>query len=109
VTPGGVRTGVWFFPDAPAAVTVDTIAAAEDQGIDEAWLGDEGPARRIIAGRVLDELVVHGPPAVVGKELAARVRALDVTSVGVALLTRDPLGVIGPAATALATARRELG
>lgn len=40
-----VRTGVWFFPDAAAGVTVDTIAAAEESGVDEAWLGDEGPAR----------------------------------------------------------------
>jgi 5,10-methylenetetrahydromethanopterin reductase len=70
--------------------------------------GDGGPARRIIDGPVLDELLVHGPPRVVGKELAARVRALDVTSLGVALLTRDPLAVIGPAAEALAVARWEL-
>jgi 5,10-methylenetetrahydromethanopterin reductase len=40
-----VRTGVWFFPDAPAGVIVDTIVAAERLGIDEVWLGDEGPAR----------------------------------------------------------------
>ncbi len=38
-------TGVWFFPDAPAGAVVDTIVAAEAAGIDEVWLGDEGPAR----------------------------------------------------------------
>src|SRR5262252_9258456 len=40
-----LRVGVWFFPDAPGAAIVDTIVAAEQLGLDEVWLGDEGPAR----------------------------------------------------------------
>ena len=40
-----MRTGVWFFPDAPSASIVETIVAAEQLGLDEVWLGDEGPAR----------------------------------------------------------------
>jgi 5,10-methylenetetrahydromethanopterin reductase len=40
-----VRTGVWFFPDAPSAAIVETIAAADALGLGEVWLGDEGPAR----------------------------------------------------------------
>jgi 5,10-methylenetetrahydromethanopterin reductase len=42
VTPA---TGVWFFPDASAEAIVETVVAAERAGIDEVWLGDEGPAR----------------------------------------------------------------
>ncbi len=38
-------TGVWLFPNGPAQAIVDTVVAAEDVGIDEVWLGDEGPAR----------------------------------------------------------------
>src|ERR1700674_166270 len=40
-----VRTGVWFFPDAPGARIVETIVGAEALGLGEVWLGDEGPAR----------------------------------------------------------------
>ena len=40
-----VRTAVWLFPEASAAATVDAVVAAEDAGIDELWLGDEGPGR----------------------------------------------------------------
>ena len=40
-----MRTGVWFFPDAPGARIVETIVAAEALGLGEVWLGDEGPAR----------------------------------------------------------------
>lgn len=40
-----VRTGVWFFPDADGRTIVSTIVAAEALGLDEVWLGDEGPAR----------------------------------------------------------------
>jgi 5,10-methylenetetrahydromethanopterin reductase len=40
-----VRTGVWFFPDAPGPRIVETIVAAEALGLGEVWLGDEGPAR----------------------------------------------------------------
>ncbi len=40
-----MRTGVWLFPDAPSAALLDAGAAAEAGGLDELWLGDEGPAR----------------------------------------------------------------
>jgi 5,10-methylenetetrahydromethanopterin reductase len=39
------RTGIWLFPDAPGPVFVEAIVAAEDTGIGEIWVGDEGPAR----------------------------------------------------------------
>lgn len=40
-----VRTGLWLFPDARAGELVEAAAAMEDAGLDELWLGDEGPAR----------------------------------------------------------------
>lgn len=40
-----VRTGVWFFPDRPALEMVSLAVAADDAGLDEFWIGDEGPAR----------------------------------------------------------------
>jgi 5,10-methylenetetrahydromethanopterin reductase len=40
-----VRTGVWLFPDAPPAELVEAAVAMEAAGLDELWLGDEGPAR----------------------------------------------------------------
>ena len=40
-----VRTAAWLFPEASSAALVDAIVAAEDAGIDELWLGDEGPSR----------------------------------------------------------------
>jgi 5,10-methylenetetrahydromethanopterin reductase len=36
--------GVWLFPEASATELVDTFVAAEELGIDEVWIGDEGPA-----------------------------------------------------------------
>lgn len=41
----GIGTGVWFFPDGPAAGIVDAVVRAERAGMTEIWLGDEGPAR----------------------------------------------------------------
>jgi 5,10-methylenetetrahydromethanopterin reductase len=40
-----MRRGVWVFPDAPAAVLLTAIRTAEELGLDEFWLGDEGVAR----------------------------------------------------------------
>ncbi len=40
-----MRTGVWLFPDAPSATLLEAGTAAEAGGLDEFWLGDEGPAR----------------------------------------------------------------
>jgi 5,10-methylenetetrahydromethanopterin reductase len=40
-----MRTGVWLFPAAPASELVAAAIRAEAVGLDEFWLGDEGPAR----------------------------------------------------------------
>ncbi len=37
--------GVWVFPDAPAPELVDLARQVEELGLDELWVGDEGPAR----------------------------------------------------------------
>ena len=37
--------GVWVFPDVPAPELVDLARHVEDLGLDELWVGDEGPAR----------------------------------------------------------------
>ncbi len=38
--------GVWLFPEAPAAELVETFVAAEELGLGEVWIGDEGPAHQ---------------------------------------------------------------
>src|ERR1700678_147814 len=40
-----IATGLWFFPGSTGPSIVGTIVAAEQAGLDEVWLGDEGPAR----------------------------------------------------------------
>ena len=37
--------GVWVFPDVPAPELVEVARHIEDLGLDELWVGDEGPAR----------------------------------------------------------------
>ncbi len=39
-----MRYGLWCFPSLPAAELVAFVAEAEAAGVDEVWLGDEGPA-----------------------------------------------------------------
>ena len=40
-----VRTGLWVFPDRPVGELLQAVLDSERQGLDEFWLGDEGPAR----------------------------------------------------------------
>jgi 5,10-methylenetetrahydromethanopterin reductase len=40
-----LRSGAWLFPASPAPRMVEFIEHAESIGLDEIWLGDEGPAR----------------------------------------------------------------
>ena len=39
------RKGVWMFPGVPAGMLVDAVVAAEDLGLDEVWIADEGAGR----------------------------------------------------------------
>lgn len=43
-----VNVGVWLFPDGPAAELVEAVVRAEEGGIDEIWIADEGVAREPI-------------------------------------------------------------
>lgn len=42
-------TGIWLFPDAPARELVDAVVAADEAGIDEVWIADEGVMREPLA------------------------------------------------------------
>lgn len=44
-----MRTAVWVFPSDPATDLLDLVIRAEELGIDEFWIGDEGPAREPIS------------------------------------------------------------
>ncbi len=39
------RTGVWIFPDAPVDELVEAVVTADQAGIDEVWIADEGVMR----------------------------------------------------------------
>lgn len=45
MTSDHLRRGVWIFPSRPAAELVEAIVAAENAGLDEVWVADEGVAR----------------------------------------------------------------
>ncbi len=47
--PAGVPRGVWLFPAAPAERLVAAVVRAEELGLDEVWLADEGVAREPMA------------------------------------------------------------
>ncbi len=40
-----VRRGVWMFPGVDAGMLVDAVEAAEELGLDEVWIADEGVGR----------------------------------------------------------------
>jgi 5,10-methylenetetrahydromethanopterin reductase len=44
-----VRRGIWLFPGAPAPRLLAAAEAADEAGLDEFWLGDEGPMRDAFA------------------------------------------------------------
>jgi alkanesulfonate monooxygenase SsuD/methylene tetrahydromethanopterin reductase-like flavin-dependent oxidoreductase (luciferase family) len=39
------KLGLWLYPDAPASDLVDAIVRADEAGVDEIWVADEGVAR----------------------------------------------------------------
>jgi 5,10-methylenetetrahydromethanopterin reductase len=40
-----MRKGVWLYPGAPAPELVNAVVAADELGLDEVWIADEGVAR----------------------------------------------------------------
>ncbi|MPY96270.1 MAG: LLM class flavin-dependent oxidoreductase [Acidimicrobiia bacterium] len=43
------RLGIWLFPDVPAPTLLGALEALDRGGLDEFWVGDEGPAREPFA------------------------------------------------------------
>lgn len=43
--PDRPRLGIWLFPDVPGPQLLDALEAFDRGGLDEFWVGDEGPAR----------------------------------------------------------------
>jgi len=43
--PVDLRRGIWLFPGIGASALVDSVVAAEELGLDEVWVADEGVAR----------------------------------------------------------------
>lgn len=104
------QTGIWLYPDAPVADLVDAVVAADQAGIDEIWIADEGVARdpmvvlsaaasrtrRIRLGVGITSPVLRHPGA-----LAPTIATLDELSGGRAMLglgvggteSLDPFGL----------------
>lgn len=102
---------IYALLDAPeatrAALGVERAEAAE--AAEAITRGDDGPARQVVNDQRLDELVVFGTtPAAVGRELAARLKPINPTSVGITLLGTDPMARLQPVALALSIAAKEL-
>lgn len=125
-----MRRGVWLFPGTDAGRLVDAVVAAEDEGLDEIWVADEGVSRdpmavlaaaavrtvRIRLGVGVTSPVVRHPAV-----LAATAATVDEISGGRAVLgfgvggemTLGPLGLSVPSPLtalrdALTTARAVL-
>ena len=121
------RRGVWMFPGVPAATLVDAVVAAEEAGLDEVWIADEGVARepvpvlsaaasrteRIRLGIGITSPLLRHPGAI-----AATMATLDELSGGRAVLglgvgggmSLDPFGLatdrpVGVLADAIRVAR----
>ena len=68
---------------------VDVVAAAAELAD-----GNEGPARGLLTESLLDDVLIAGEPAEVGRALAARVRPLNATSVGFAIIGEQPADIL---------------
>jgi hypothetical protein len=102
---------IWVLIDTPEQTRQQLGVTLEDLLLAARVLadGDDSLARRTVDDVVLDELVLHGTPKAVGRELADRLAPLGPDSIGISLLTDDLLGSVGPAAEALHIARARAG
>ncbi len=125
------RRGVWLFPGVAASALADAVVAAEDAGLDEVWIADEGVARepvpilaaaaqrteRIRLGVGITSPLLRHPGAI-----AATMATLDELSDGRAVLglgvggglSLGPFGIatsrpVGVVADAIRVARGVLG
>jgi hypothetical protein len=74
---------------------VDVVAAAA-----ELAEGNEAPARGLLTESLLDDVLIAGEPAEVGRALAERVRPLNATSVGFAIIGEQPADILERIASA---------
>jgi 5,10-methylenetetrahydromethanopterin reductase len=101
---------IFAFLDGPEATRAQfgvDLDAARDAAAALA-AGDDEPARKLVDDEALDDLVLFGTPSDVGRRMAAELRALRPTSIGLTLLTTDPLVTLERAAAALVVARKEM-
>jgi alkanesulfonate monooxygenase SsuD/methylene tetrahydromethanopterin reductase-like flavin-dependent oxidoreductase (luciferase family) len=126
-----VRRGVWLFPGVAADVLVDAVVAAENSGLDEVWIADEGVGREpltVLAAAAARTRTIRLSVGITSPVLrhpgviAATVATLDELSTGRAVLglgvggwrSLEPLGLsadrpVGMLRDAIATARAVLG
>jgi hypothetical protein len=102
---------IWVLIDTPEQTRKELGVTLEDLLLAARALGDgdDSLARRTVNDVVLDELVLHGAPETVGRELADRLGPLGPDSIGISLLSDDLLGSVGPASEALHIARARAG
>lgn len=105
------RRGIWIFPNASATDLVDAAVAAEEAGLDEFWLGDEGVAREPFAilaaaatrtSRITLGIAVTNPFLRHATSTAAAAMTVDELSAGRVVLGLGPGGTtaLGPARVA---------
>ena len=82
---------------------VDVVAAAA-----ELAEGNEGPARGLLTESLLDDVLIAGDPAEVGRALASRVRPLQATSVGFAIIGEQPADILDRVSCAAQSFRSEM-
>lgn len=101
---------IWSLLDTPPEVAdrFDLDPAAISAAADELRSGDPAPASALIGDELLDELMLLGPPGVVGRRLADLVRAHRPTSIGLAIIADDLSTAIEQAASAFAAMRVQL-
>jgi hypothetical protein len=97
----------WVLADSPGQTLQQLGLTLKDLLVATRALGDgdDTLARAIVDNSVLNELVLHGTPETVGRELADRFAPLGPDSIGISLLSDDLLASLGPASEALDIAR----
>jgi 5,10-methylenetetrahydromethanopterin reductase len=101
---------IYAFLDAPDLIRERSGIRLEDarEAAVALGAGDTEPAARLVTDDLLDQLVLHGGARRISERLAAIARAFGPTSVGLALLSPDPVAGIDLAAAVSIELRKEL-